>query len=389
MAEAKAEAPCLKQLLDEVTPSADTSDGLMGIADNINMEDVLSVLNQASNGSLGDVLQIIKRLHSHSHEPPNPDELPPWLLLKSEDGDTPPPGDYVQTATPPSACVLLPCPVLPAASSIQNLAQLIEQAEEKVVTTAEAEEESATPPATTSEPPRKRRRRSKQKEVRAPADVVSVKELFLQHPAEFWELFETTKKMVRFLKGEEGPSTTSCVTSTDSGCDSVVAKFLDDANMSKYKSVFARFSMDVMRSLSTDELTRLCRNEADALCIYHSLKIKFSSAPDVSSVVKVFVGEMSACSGDEPIYQMMLLKNQTKEEFVSFLERKGMVDTAVVERFCVPGPGGIRVELSDEIVSSWKDESVFYISIVKGVCRLDPIASSQRRNTRSSTSASS
>lgn len=53
MAEAKAEAPCLKQLLDEVTPSADTSDGLMGIADNINMEDVLSVLNQASNGSLG------------------------------------------------------------------------------------------------------------------------------------------------------------------------------------------------------------------------------------------------------------------------------------------------------------------------------------------------
>lgn len=66
-----------------------------------------------------------------------------------------------------------------------------------------------------------------------------------------------------------------------------------------------------------------------------------------------------------------------------------MVDTAVVERFCVPGPGGIRVELSDEIVSSWKDESVFYISIVKGVCRLDPIASSQRRNTRSSTSASS
>lgn len=68
-----------------------------------------------------------------------------------------------------------------------------------------------------------------------------------------------------------------------------------------------------------------------------------------------------------------------------------MFDTTAVERICVPGPGGINVEVSDEVkhylivllsfffykrclkvVASWRDESVFDISITKGVCRLEP-----------------
>lgn len=35
-----------------------------------------------------------------------------------------------------------------------------------------------------------------------------------------------------------------------------------------------------------------------------------------------------------------------------------MVDTAVVERFCVPGPGGIRVELSDEVGATLPSEKI-------------------------------
>ncbi|RCN44008.1 hypothetical protein ANCCAN_10035 [Ancylostoma caninum] len=54
------------------------------------------------------------------------------------------------------------------------------------------------------------------------------------------------------------------------------------------------------------------------------------------------------------------------------MKKKGMFGTAGIERYCVPGPGGINVEVSDEVVASWKEEAVFQINITKGVCRLEP-----------------
>ncbi|KAL6733114.1 hypothetical protein Aduo_003795 [Ancylostoma duodenale] len=48
----KTEAPFLEQLLDEVTPSVNNSEGIVDIADNINMEEVLNALNQAGAGGL-------------------------------------------------------------------------------------------------------------------------------------------------------------------------------------------------------------------------------------------------------------------------------------------------------------------------------------------------
>ncbi|KAK5976437.1 FLYWCH-type domain-containing protein [Trichostrongylus colubriformis] len=250
MVEMKAEPPSLDQLLDEVNPPADNSDELIDISENVDMEEVISVMGQAGNGTLPSLTrerlkrqrrgnrmkvydngyiftydkdsscgqrsfwrcerknecparvhtnpftnQIIKRIHSHSHEPPNPEELPRWLLLKQEEGNTPPPEDHPQTPSPTGACVLLPCPpVLPAASSLQNPSQMIDQRHDVSVVAASEQD--------VAEPLKKRWRKSRNRE--PPADVVSVKELFLQHPTEFWELFEATRKMVHFLKGEEG-----------------------------------------------------------------------------------------------------------------------------------------------------------------------------------------
>uniref|UniRef100_A0A158PC66 FLYWCH-type domain-containing protein n=1 Tax=Angiostrongylus cantonensis TaxID=6313 RepID=A0A158PC66_ANGCA len=393
MGDVKSEAPFLEQLLDEVTPSVDFTEGLIGIAENINMEEVYDngyIFTYDKDSSCGQrsfwrcerknecparvhtnplTNQIIKRLHQHSHEPPNPDELPPWLLFnKTEESGTSPREEYAQTSSPPGTCVLLPCPVLPGTSAMQNLSHLIAQTEEKVIA-GDREEDLV-------EPPRKRLRKLKNRE--PPTDVVSVKELFLQHPTEFWELFEATRKMVEFLKGDESASSVSCVTSTDTEYDSAVSKFLDSIEMRKYKTLFAKFSMDVMKSLNTEELTRLCRNEADALCIYHSLKIRSSSSPTSCAAVKVFVRESPSEFDDEPMFQMVLLKNRTKEEFITFLEKKGIIDTSIVERFCVSGPGGIKVELSDDIVESWKNESVFQIDICKDVCKLEP--ATLRRN---------
>ncbi|KAJ1358735.1 hypothetical protein KIN20_017237 [Parelaphostrongylus tenuis] len=130
---------------------------------------------------------------------------------------------------------------------MQNLSHLIEQTEEKAVSSGEHEEELV-------ESPRKRPRKLKSRE--QPTDVVSVKELFLQHPTEFWELFEATRKMVDFLKGAESISSLSCVTSSETDCDPAVSKFLDSIEMSKYKTLFAKFSIDVMKSLNAEELTR-------------------------------------------------------------------------------------------------------------------------------------
>ncbi|EYB83043.1 hypothetical protein Y032_0344g3077 [Ancylostoma ceylanicum] len=137
-----------------------------------------------------------------------------------------------QTSSPPGTCVLLPCPALSGGSTIQNFGHLIEQAEENL-SVAEPEEEIV-------EPPRKRTRKSKNRDSsKLPPDVVSVKELFLQHPTEFWELFEATRKVMEFLRGEERPST-SCVSSSEVDCDASVSKFLEEIELSKYKSVFAR-----------------------------------------------------------------------------------------------------------------------------------------------------
>ncbi|KJH49194.1 FLYWCH zinc finger domain protein [Dictyocaulus viviparus] len=396
MGEVKTETPFLEQLLDEVTPSVDIPEGLGGIAENINMEEVINALQQANANNIvydnGYIFtydkdsscgqrsfwrcerknecparvhtnpltnQIIKRIHQHSHEPPNPDELPPWLQFKNEERSTPPPGDYAHTSSPPGTCVLLPCPMLPGASVMQNLSHLIDQTEEKGIVNEREEE--------IFELPRKKSRKMRNRE--ATTDIASLKEVFLQHPTEFWELFEATRKIVEFLKPDEGPSSTSCVTSTDAECNSAVASFLDSIDMKKYKTLFAKFSMEVMQSLSIEELSRLCKNEADALCIYHSLKIRRSSTS--SPAVKVFVRELSVESDDEPIFQMLPMKNRTKEEFVAFLEKKGIIDTSTVDRFCISGPGGINVELSDDIVASWKNESVFQISVSKGVCKLE------------------
>ncbi|KAJ1358734.1 hypothetical protein KIN20_017236 [Parelaphostrongylus tenuis] len=52
MGEVKTEAPFLEQLLHEVTPSMDFADGLIGIAENINMEEVINALHQANSNSL-------------------------------------------------------------------------------------------------------------------------------------------------------------------------------------------------------------------------------------------------------------------------------------------------------------------------------------------------
>ncbi|KAK5967908.1 hypothetical protein GCK32_012279 [Trichostrongylus colubriformis] len=151
-----------------------------------------------------------------------------------------------------------------------------------------------------------------------------------------------------------GPSDLSCVTSANFDCDPAVENFLDSIRMSKYKPIFAKFSMEVLLSLSAEELSRLCRNDADALCIYHSLKIR----------INVFVREVDAV--DHP-YQAVTLKSRTKKEFMSALEEKGLIDTTTVERICVPGPGGIGVELSDEAMFLWKDAAVVQMNVIKGV----------------------
>ncbi|EYB83037.1 hypothetical protein Y032_0344g3073 [Ancylostoma ceylanicum] len=96
---------------------------------------------------------------------------------------------------------------------------------------------------------------------------------------------------------------------------------------------------------------------------------------DISTATKIFVREMCTGVEEDPLYQMILLRSKTKDEFVSIMEKKGMFDTAAIERFCVPGPGGINVEVSDEVVASWKDETVFQINITKGVCRLESAVS--------------
>ncbi|KAL6733113.1 hypothetical protein Aduo_003794 [Ancylostoma duodenale] len=236
-----------------------------------------------------------------------------------------------QTSSPPGTCVLLPCPVLSGGSTIQNFGQLIDHTEDNL-SVAEPEEDVV-------EPPRKRTRKSKSRvSTKLPPDVVSVKELFLQHPAEFWELFETTRKIMEFLRGEEGPSTSFCVSSSEADCDASVSKFLEEIKLSKHKSVFSRSS----------------------------------ASTDISTATKIFVREMCTAVEEDPMYQMILLRSRTKEEFTSIMEKKGMFDTAGIERYCVPGPGGINVEVSDEVVASWKDETVFQININKGVCRLEP-----------------
>ncbi|KAK6051767.1 FLYWCH zinc finger domain protein [Cooperia oncophora] len=228
MTEEKSGETFLGQLLDEVNQTNDNSDELNEIGENLNMEGVLSVLSQANDSPLSGfgtdrfkrqrrgnrmkvydngyiftydkdsscgqrsfwrcerknecparvhtnpfTNQIIKRIHGHSHEPPNTDDLPPWALVKNEESNTPPPGVCSHTASvsPPDTRVLFPSPVTltPSAPARLNPSQPTEQVAEEKPSVAAA----AQPEENVAEPPRKRARKPRSKE--APADVVSVK----------------------------------------------------------------------------------------------------------------------------------------------------------------------------------------------------------------------
>uniref|UniRef100_A0A1I7XHK4 FLYWCH-type domain-containing protein n=1 Tax=Heterorhabditis bacteriophora TaxID=37862 RepID=A0A1I7XHK4_HETBA len=395
MAEPKGDQQFLDQLLDDVNPATteDTSD----IAENINMEDVLNALNQghlvntgnaASNGakekqfkrqrrgnrmkvrvydngfiftydkdsSCGQrsfwrcerknecparvhtnplTNQIIKRIHEHTHGPPNREELPPWLLLnQDETSELQPAG----VTTPPSAAstgasvgtgVLLPYPSGPN-SSMQSLSHLIDQVTDKdtysenlfTVKTELIEENGVV----NNEPIRKRAKRRKE-------EATSNMEQFIQQPAEFWEMFDATGKIINWLaKGGRIGSTNRSI-SSEQECNPVVAQWLDDNRLGEYKTVFVKYNMEDLRRLSADDCRRICGNEADGLLLYHLLHTRLNFVLLLNGRVLSLV---KPCNELESKVQLKLM--------LSFLMRF--------------------------IVSSWTNNIVFQFTIVKGVCKL-------------------
>ncbi|PIO62231.1 hypothetical protein TELCIR_16222 [Teladorsagia circumcincta] len=78
--------------------------------------------------------------------------------------------------------------------------------------------------------------------------------------------------------------------------------------------------------------------------------------------------------GGELVYKMVHLQQRTKEELYCALRNCNAIRKSDRTRMFYVGPAGIKVEMSDEVVSMWKNESVFAISSVGAVYHIQTMS---------------
>ncbi|CAJ0941035.1 unnamed protein product, partial [Mesorhabditis belari] len=146
-----------------------------------------------------------------------------------------------------------------------------------------------------------------------------------------------------------------------------VKRFLIQLKMPNYINIFAKYTMIELRLLSSEDLRIICGNDAEAIRLYHALRLR----SNINGKLSIFVA-LQNDEGDEPCYELLKLSPPCVSELAHSLRTKGLIDSNV-RRLCVDGPNGILVQLSDEIIEAWEDNAVFQFTFINGVLKMHPI----------------
>ncbi|KAK6057225.1 hypothetical protein COOONC_05261 [Cooperia oncophora] len=152
-----------------------------------------------------------------------------------------------------------------------------------------------------------------------------------------------------------------------------VHQFLESIGMDHYKGSFTGFTLHGLGILTPDELISMGLEKTHAYCIYSTLKARRESANrepskqiETSGELNIYVAELTHFGGDL-VYKMIHLPRKTKDGVIPpALKNCNAIRRSERTRMFYVGPAGIKVQMSDEVVSMWKNESVYAISCVNG-----------------------
>uniref|UniRef100_A0A7I4XZR4 SAM domain-containing protein n=1 Tax=Haemonchus contortus TaxID=6289 RepID=A0A7I4XZR4_HAECO len=155
---------------------------------------------------------------------------------------------------------------------------------------------------------------------------------------------------------------------------SEVHRFLESLELDQYKARFTGFTLQGLSILTPDELMSMGLERSHAYCIYSTLKSRTENTfkdptnkqMEQRGGLSIYVAESNNFSG-ELLYKLVYLKQTTRDELYSALKNCDIIRKSGRTRMFFVGPAGIKVQMSDDVISMWKSESVFAISSVNGV----------------------
>ncbi|VDO23271.1 unnamed protein product [Haemonchus placei] len=168
------------------------------------------------------------------------------------------------------------------------------------------------------------------------------------------------------------PSLSTSYVRKDSRSDSV--EILNVVVPEEVNKSTIHFTLQGLAILTPDELMSIGLERSHAYCIYSTLKSRTENTckdptnkeMEVRGGLSIYVAEANNFSG-ELLYKLVHLKQTSRDELYSALKNCDIIRKSGRTRMFYVGPAGIKVQMSDQVISMWKNESVFAISSVNGV----------------------
>lgn len=129
-----------------------------------------------------------------------------------------------------------------------------------------------------------------------------------------------------------------------------------------FELVYSNFSClklkgeDILR-LSTLDLNSLIGDKSEALRLFQALRKKA-----LEPLITIYM----ALEGNS-IYNMIRLYDGTLDELK---EKMGKITSSAVRQIFVRGPRDILIRVTDQVIESWQNESIFRIMRINNECTL-------------------
>uniref|UniRef100_A0A915PLQ0 Grh/CP2 DB domain-containing protein n=1 Tax=Setaria digitata TaxID=48799 RepID=A0A915PLQ0_9BILA len=138
---------------------------------------------------------------------------------------------------------------------------------------------------------------------------------------------------------------------------SFISKWLSSHRFNNCVHIFDNYNGEDILRLSISDLTALTGDKPEALRLFHALRKK-ALEPQITIYI--------ALEGSS-IYNMMKLYNGTLDELKDQMER--MIGVTL-RQILVRGPRDILVRVTDQVIESWKNESIFRVVRTDNDCTL-------------------
>ncbi|KAK6100395.1 CP2 transcription factor family protein [Brugia pahangi] len=136
-----------------------------------------------------------------------------------------------------------------------------------------------------------------------------------------------------------------------------VMKWLESHRFTNCTHIFNNYSGEDILRLSTLDLNSLIGDKSEALRLFQALRKKA-----LEPLITIYM----ALEGNS-IYNMIRLYDGTLDELK---EKMGKITSSTVRQIFVRGPRDILIRVTDQVIESWQNESIFRIMRINNECTL-------------------